>query len=388
MRDTNPKILLITMLFPNSREPAKATFNLQIAQGLAKYTEIKVVAPVRIFPHTDTIPAYEKIAGIDVYHPRLLLPPKIALFSHGFLYFMQIAGCLKKISENFNFDGILAPYLYPDGFAGVLTAKALRKPVVLEALGCDVNLLTKYAIRRAQIQYACENANAIISVNKHMKERLVKIGVEEKKITVIYNGVNRGIFKPLDKYECRQRLNLAPEENIVLFAGNLERVKGIRILIEAWREIMEERGGKNLLVVVGSGREKGAITRLVKQYKMDRSVRMAGPVPHTDIPLWMNACDLFCLPSIREGYPNVLLEAISCDKYIVATNTGGIPEIVTSPDVGILVEPNNSKSLSGGLKAAISLTARGAKAKTVPGLSSWEDSARERLRLFQKVCST
>jgi glycosyltransferase involved in cell wall biosynthesis len=394
------KILMITMLFPNIEEPNKAPFILQIAQELSKYAQIKIIAPVRKLPMNslfkkiikgysdiEKIPFSEKFKGLDVYHPNIFLPPKVFRFLHGFLYFLSINNLVKRLSKEFDFDLILSPYLYPDGFASVLIAKSIKKPIVLEARGCDVNLLTKYVIRRGLIKYACKNANAVITVTGDLKNKLMGIGIPEKKISVIYNGVNLESFKPTDKNAARQSLGLPQDKKIVLFAGNLEEVKGIRFLIESWRRLVKKFDKKIILVIIGEGKEKRGLLRLAGKYRLKDYVLIAGSKPHSVMPQWINAADVFCLPSIREGCPNVLLEAISCNKLVVASNVGGIPEIIKPSRSSILVEPGNIESLTEGLEKALS-NGPGDISQTasVIPLKPWSDSASQRIRIFKDIC--
>jgi glycosyltransferase involved in cell wall biosynthesis len=383
---TNKKILVITTLYPNNQESAKAPFNFEITQELSKHAQVKIIAGVRGF-FSRNIPFCEEIGGTEVYHPRLFLPPKVLRCLHGFLYFLSIKDLVKRLHNNFNFDLILAPYLYPDGFAGVLVSKMVKKPVVLEALGCDVNLLLRYIMRRGLIRYACQNADAIITVTADLKNKLMDIGIPEKKISVIYNGVNLESFKPTDKNVARQSLGLPQDKKIILFAGNLEEVKGIRFLIESWRRLVKKFDKKIMLVIVGEGKEKRGLLRLVNKYRLKDYVLIAGSKPHSVMPQWINAADVFCLPSIREGCPNVLLEAISCNKLVVASNVGGIPEIIKPGRSSILVEPANIESLTEGLEKALSNGPGDiSQAASAIPLKSWSDAALQRLRIFKDIC--
>ncbi|MGD8415298.1 MAG: glycosyltransferase, partial [Candidatus Latescibacterota bacterium] len=78
---------------------------------------------------------------------------------------------------------------------------------------------------------------------------------------------------------------------------------------------------------------------------LQNNVRFEGEKGPHEIALWMNACDLLCLPSLNEGVPNVVLEALSCGLPVVATNVGGIPEVVSSEVAGLLVEPRQPVQL-------------------------------------------
>jgi teichuronic acid biosynthesis glycosyltransferase TuaC len=379
------KILILTMLFPNQKEPSKAPFNLEIAKNLTKKARVTVIAPVRAFPLGPAVKEYESISGIPVYHPRVFLPPKIGIFLHGLLYFKAIEKLAIKLLKEDSFDIILAPYLYPDGFAAVLLARKTGKPVVLEALGCDVNLLTKLILRRKLIKYACEHADMVISVNEDMKKTLCRLGIKDDKIRVIYNGVDKERFKPASRAISRKTVCLPDNKNVFLFAGSLEKVKGVFTLLVGWRSFIRGNPSGNLLVLVGSGKEKNRIEEFIRKEKLEDSVILAGDKPHDEIPVWMNASDFFCLPSIREGYPNVLIEALSCNKFVIATKVGGIPEIINSDKLGLLIEPADPD----GLKSAFEEVLRMKTGQTSAGkeILTWEQSAAERYKLLEMILS-
>ncbi|MCX7927264.1 MAG: glycosyltransferase [Candidatus Omnitrophica bacterium] len=377
-------ILILTMLFPNSQEPAKAPFNLEIAKGLAKLANVVVIAPVRIpsLIKIRKIPFYENIEGICVFHPRIFLPPKIFIFLHGWIYYYAIKKWL-DINREIEFDIILSPYLFPDGFAATLLAKYFKKKVVVEALGCDVNLLSKFFIRKRLIKYCCLLSDKVISVNEDMKEKLMLMGIPEEKIRVIYNGVDKNKFKVLDKNICREKLLLPLDKKIFLFVGNLEKVKGVHTLLEAWKEFISNSSSEYLLVIVGNGREKKNMERFIREENLTDSVRLVGIRPPLEIPEWMNACDIFCLPSIREGFPNVLLEALSCRKFIIASKVGGIPEIISSAEQGMLVTPSRPTELRKAFED--SLLKFSSDDRKIPRILSWDESSLERYEVFKEL---
>jgi glycosyltransferase involved in cell wall biosynthesis len=114
-------------------------------------------------------------------------------------------------------------------------------------------------------------------------------------------------------------------------------------------------------------------------------IHFHGRVAHHMIGRWMNACDLFCLPSLDEGTPNVLLEALACRTPVVATDTGGIPEIV-SPESGILFPKGDVPALAGALRAA--LERDWDRDRIVCPASSWEDNARSLAGILQRAASS
>ena len=120
------KILIITNLFPNSAEPARGIFNKQQFLELAKFCELKVIAPVP-WHKSRGIPGREAIDDIDVYHPRYFMIPKICRSLYGFFFYFSLLPKIKKLYKEFEFDAILATWAYPDAFGSYLIAKTLKK---------------------------------------------------------------------------------------------------------------------------------------------------------------------------------------------------------------------------------------------------------------------
>ncbi|RKY41051.1 MAG: hypothetical protein DRP76_00680, partial [Candidatus Omnitrophota bacterium] len=326
----------------------RGIYNKQQFVELAKLCEIKVIAPLPLH-YRERVPERENIDGIDTYHPRYFMIPKIGRSLYGLFFYLSLIKKVKKIYENFKFDLIFATWAYPDGFGSFLIAKTFNKPIVIKVHGSDINLYTEYFLRRKMIAYALKNCNKVIAVSKALKERIVKIGVSEDKIVVIPNGVDTDLFKPLERDRCRERLGLPQDKKIVLFVGNLVPVKGVDVLVEAFARLPADM----LLVLVGDGPLKNRLQAKVKEFGIENNVIFVGRTRHEAIPYYMNACDIFCLPSLNEGCPNVILEALACGKFVVATKVGSISEIITSGDYGILVSPKNSEALAGAINKVL-----------------------------------
>jgi glycosyltransferase involved in cell wall biosynthesis/peptidoglycan/xylan/chitin deacetylase (PgdA/CDA1 family) len=341
------KLLIITNLFPNKKEPTRGIFNKQQFFELAKLCELKVIAPVP-WHKAQGIPGREAIDGIDVYHPRYFMIPKIGRSLYGIFFFLGLIGTVRRIKQVFCFDSILATWAYPDGFAASLLARLLKKPLVIKVHGSDINISTRYFIRRKMIVWALNSSEKVIAVSAALKEEMVKIGVPSEKIVIVPNGVDAELFKPMDQAECRKKLELPLDKKIVLFVGNLVRVKGVEALVSAFADLRVSA----LLVLVGDGPLEGILRAKVKELNIKNRVIFAGRITHDAIRNYMNACDIFCLASLNEGCPNVALEAMACGKPVVATKVGGLPEIVTD-ETGLLVEPQNVSALADELSAAL-----------------------------------
>lgn len=354
------KVLLITNLFPNKMEPNRGIFVKQSAVHLAKLCELVVVAPVNWFPPLlkwpksmatlRETPREETIDGIRVLHPRWFAVPSFTRLFNGFLMFFGLISCVQRLKNEFDFDVIYAHWLFPDGFAASLISLIVDKPLLLHAHGCDVNHYFNDRARKLMIMNAIGRARGVSVVSRQIRERLINAGVPAGKISFIPNGIDRSLFRPIPMYEARKKLDLSPEEFIFLFIGSFEMVKGVDVLIKALAGCLRAvRRDDVRLYLVGHGSREGLMRALVSEYAISDKVHFVGSVQHTLIPLWMNAANILCLPSIREGIPNVVLESQSCGRPVIASRVGGIPDIINSEDYGLLALPNNVFSLSDAL---------------------------------------
>lgn len=345
------KILLISNLYPNSKEPARGIYNKQQVVELTRLCEVRVVAPLP-WHQIKGVPSSEVIDGIQIYHPRYFMTPKIGRSLYGFFFYFSLLSYVKKLHKEFGFDVILATWAYPDGFGSYLIAKALKKPIVIKVHGTDINEYSKYFLRRKLISHALKNSNAVIAVTGALKKKLSLIGVPEEKITVIPNGVNTDLFKPIDQAECRKKLDLPLDKKIILYVGNFVPIKGVDILVKAFSELVRSYSNA-LLLLVGDGSLEAKLHDNVKELGIEQGVIFSRRTTHDSIPFHMNACDIFCLPSRNEGCPNVVLEAMACGTPIVATNVGGVPELVNDSRLGMLVIPGSARFLTDALKEAL-----------------------------------
>jgi teichuronic acid biosynthesis glycosyltransferase TuaC len=357
------KILSLTSLFPSHLNPVRGVFIKERVRHVAKHHQLQVVAPVPYFPPVRLyqrwhqyarIRSRERIAGLDVHHPRYLITPRIGMVFYGLLYFLSLYPFLKRLSREFAFDLIDAHYLYPDGFAAVLLARALRRPVVLSARGTDVNLFMKLPLIRIWILHALRHCDRIIAVSGALREAMMQAGIDGKKIDVIPNGVDADSFPAIPKDQAREELGLPREGVLLLSVGSLRRSKNFEHLLQALVDIRSSAGDRDVrLVIVGYGHHRGRLEKEIDRLHLGPYVILAGRVPHSHMYKWYHACDLFCLASSSEGWPNVIFEALACGLPVVATPVGGVPEILVSPNYGLLLEDCQTSRLSSRLRDGI-----------------------------------
>ena len=355
------KVLVFTSLYPNNVWPRHGVFIKERMTHFAKQgnNQIRVMAPVPYFPplkinqrwRYSQVAHAEEIDGVLVQHPRYLMIPKVGMMLNGLLMFLSLYVVVKKVQKDFDFDLIDSHYAYPDGFAAVLVGHMLRKPVIISVRGSDVNLFRTFPIVRRLLRFSFLRAERIIAVSRALKDAVLQLGIPEDKVEVIPNGVDLEKFKPIPADEARQRLQIRGNP-LLVSVGNLNPNKGFDKLIKSVRILSEQENLNDLhLVIVGEGDALKSLQQLVRSLGLDEQVSFPGGVPHQELFLWYSAADLFCLASGREGWPNVLLEAMACSKPVVATSVGGIPEIVSSDELGVLVKRNEMEIASGISKA-------------------------------------
>ncbi len=356
------KILVFTNLFPNTIYPNHGIFTLHRMGNFHRLAgcEIKVVAPVPYCPplpflgrwyNYSRIKQLERIDGIEVYHPRYPLIPKASMPFHGLSMFLSSLRLVKKIYRDFPYDLIDGHYLYPDGFAAVLLARMMGKPVVLSGLGSDIHEFAKYRFIKPMIQYAATRSSFCITVCNALKNEMVDLGIPADKIVVIPSGVDTRRFSPGGRATARKKLSLPEHKRIILSVGSLIPLKGFHTIIDALPNLLLQ-DSEIELYIVGEGPYRQALIERAAARGVSRNVIFAGLRPNTELPDWYNAADVFCLASFREGWPNVVMESLACATPVVATRVYGTPEILVSPQLGILAEPT-AESIGTSLGAAL-----------------------------------
>jgi glycosyltransferase involved in cell wall biosynthesis len=356
------KVLILTHLFPSKVKPAAGSFSLSRLKALSKYCEVKVVSFRFWFPFAHKIrglsiytdaPRHDIIEGIEVFYPWVLGLPRFDMTAwQSILFFVSYLSAVRRIKRSFNFDLIHAYGVDLSGFAAVLLGRIFHRPVIVTGEGSDIHTFSSYPLLGRLIRYTIRHCDCIIIVSKALKDIIVRWGISATKITVVHNGVDLDKFKPMDQIPIREKLNLPLDKKIILFAGALRTIKGLIYLVQAIKELSRKRSDF-LLLLVGSGPFQEELEEEVLKLGIGEYVRFVGARLPEEIPDWMNSSDIFCLPSLQEGFGMVLIEAGACAKPVLATKVGGIPEIVIDKTTGLLVEPKSPDELSEAIERLI-----------------------------------
>lgn len=377
------RILTFTSLFPNSLAPNYSIFLLRrISQFAKRGNEVDVIAPLPYVPgllgriskgRIASLPANEMVGGLQVYHPRYLLFPKISMPLHGFLMNLGCCRLARQLHRRKPYDCIDAHYVFPDGVAAVLIGKSLGIPVTLTARGSDIHTFTQFATIRPQIRWALRNANGRAAVSSSLAKIMDALEPSIAKTNVIGNGVDTQRFFAEDRRSARNRLGLDQKEEIVVSVAALRKVKGSDLLLRA-AALLRKSGRRCRVLFVGAGPELASLQRLARQLDCADLVAFVGPVNNDELRYYYNAADVSCIPSRNEGWPNVLLEALACGTPVVATRVGASPEILADADLGIVVDPT-PESICDGLRQALDRTWNRDQLVCYAATETWENVA-------------
>ena len=231
--------------------------------------------------------------------------------------------------------------------------------------------------------------DAVIPVSKEVKDTLLTFGVSEQKITLIENGIN---FKRLqtgaDKKALRRDLGIGEGSIVVGTIGRLSAEKGHRYFIEAAGMVLEKKGC--YFLIVGDGPLGDQLKEQARALNIQERVLFAGK--RTEIPQFLSLMDIFVLPSLTEGRPIALLEAMAARKPIIATAVGDVPTILKNGELGLLTPKGDSRALARGILDYLNdmdtFRKRGSSAfEEVKKHYSAERMAKEYLAVYNSLCN-
>jgi glycosyltransferase involved in cell wall biosynthesis len=228
------------------------------------------------------------------------------------------------------------------------------------------------------IRWAAREAAALVTVSAALRERLVELGAAPDAVHVLRNGVDLERFHPVDRAAARRALGLAG--TTLLMVGNLVPLKGHALVIEALAQLPEIA-----LLIVGAGPEEDRLRRLAEETGVGERVRFLGRIPHERLAGIYGAADALVLASSREGWPNVLLEAMACATPVVATRVGGVPECVEAPEAGELVEERTAEAIAAAVRRLLARRPDRDATRRYAERFGWEQTTAGQLRVFREA---
>lgn len=247
-------------------------------------------------------------------------------------------------------DLIHAHFTWTAGYAATQLGAERDVPVMLTVHANRDRFLDEYTSGVGEIYETWRDADAVIRVNERDVPLLERYS---ENVHAIPNGFSRDRYRLIERAEARSALGVDPDRKVLFTLGTLKRRKGHRFLIEAMADVVETHP-EALCVIGGQGAMRRNLERQVRELGLDDHVEVLGYVPESEVDVWMNACDVFCLPSLSEGNPTVMFEALGCGKPYVGTAVGGVSEVITTEDYGLLCEPADPEALTAILTEALS----------------------------------
>jgi glycosyltransferase involved in cell wall biosynthesis len=386
----NLRILTFTTLYPNAAKPEQGVFVENRLRQLMATGEIsaRVLAPVPYFPFRGErfgryaifaqTPRSEARFGIEIDHPRFLTIPKVGMKAAPFLLYASARRAVARLRQvGQTFDLIDAHYFYPDGVAAVMLGRALDLPVTVTARGSDINVIPDHVVPRQLIRWAARRADGLIAVSGALAAKLSGLGIERARITVLRNGIDPTLFRPTAPFCDQGRAVPSP---LAVSVGNLVPLKGHDLAITTLPELPELS-----LWIVGAGPERSRLEALARNLGVEKRVSFLGVLPHERMPEIYSAANVLILASEREGWPNVLLEAMACGARVVATNVSDVPEVITAPAAGAWVKERTLPALTRALHEVLGTPIAREQTRAHALNFTWDATSRGQVALFRSI---
>lgn len=404
------RVLILSHMYPNSVSPLGGIFVRQQAAALTQLgAEVRVVAPVPWVPAFmsgrgkwggyPSVPFLEEPDGFPVFHPRVLEFPRSLFFEYYPQTFAQ--GLQKAVAEQIRqgVDVIHAHVAHPDGAAALKFGLKYHLPVVVTIHGQDF----AYTLQRSRVcadsvKKTLKGASQVILVSQKLK---TQYGLETwadnlVKYQVIYNGVDlEDVVPSSDDKERQAEMDVSDGDSksggrrCLLSVGFLRPDKGHAVVLQALPELIREFPDLEYRIA-GDGSERSMLEALTEELGLRDHVVFLGSLPHSEAMREMSRCDVFILPSWKEAFGVVYLEAMAHEKPIIGTQGEGIAEILDHNDVGKAVPPKDVQAIA----AAVRELFRDPQRRKEMGIRgralvtrefTWRSNAQKTLAVYEKA---
>lgn len=342
------RVLSISTLYPNASAPRFGTFVARSLEALARREgwQVTLINPIGVPPLP--IGRYRALAdaavdgvenGVEVRRPKFTLIPRFGARLNPKAIARSVLPLAEKLHKGQSFDLIDAQFFFPDGPAAAWIADRLGLPLSIKARGGDISYWSGKQFAADQMLDAADRATGLLAVSRRIAEDMAQIGMDRRKITVHYTGLDRDLFRPLAYEGLRQKLgealglDLPARRPLFVCVGALIERKGQDIAIGALAALPEAH-----LLLVGKGEDEAHLRRLAKDLRVAERVHFLGSLDHDILPVVLSACDASVLPTQGEGLANAWVESLACGTPLVTSRVGGAPELMMSPAAGLMVE--------------------------------------------------
>jgi teichuronic acid biosynthesis glycosyltransferase TuaC len=347
------KVGVITPIFPISSQPYRGYAVYQMLRALARRAEVEVICPIVRYPRwfhpssdyrrPDLSYSPADLTTRYFEYPAL---PGLTRCINGLVCTKYLEPFFRKCMPDvaFNF------WLYPEGYAAVEVARRLGVPAVVGSIGSDLNRIAD-PISRLLTRLVMDRAAFVVTKSEHLRQQAIRMGINAGKVRTVLNGCDTRIFCLADRSAARTQLAVDEQAELVLFVGRLDPAKGIVELLDAFASLANHRPNLRL-AYVGDGPGGELLRRRAQDTKLESRIFLVNACPSQEVARWLAAANVLALPSHAEGCPNVIIEALSCGRPVIATDVGGIPELVNE-ECSILVAPRDGHALADAIDTAM-----------------------------------
>jgi glycosyltransferase involved in cell wall biosynthesis len=356
------RIICPTYWYPQHATDTQATYVHDINRHLARRGHSVTV----VTPGNQTLPATDTFDGVNIVRFPMELPPdltygrvaqtrvnylgKIARVVVMTQYLEQQYRATMAAARAQQADVIHAHWAIPTGPAAVHAARRLRIPSVITMHGGDVyvnpeqgyDFPTRWYVRPA-LRWTLRKADALSAITEDCRQHALRAGAPAASIRLVFNGTDLERFCPAAHRNGAPDLRFGPQ--MIFACRQLFPRKGIRFLIEAAAQL-KPRFPELKVVLAGDGFERPELVRLAADLGITADVTFLGWVPNSELPPYYRAAAVSVIPSLEEGFGIPAAEAMGCETPVVASDAGGLPEVVENGVTGLVVPRGDSQALA------------------------------------------
>jgi len=353
------KVLVLSRSYPNNILSFLGLWVEGLARSSSHFCELKVISPVPYCPPLVGFQNYRRfrsierrccVDGVEVLYPRFLVPPGYRL--HGWeslTYYASAVRTIDPLRGKFPFDLIHAHFSYPDGWVAARLGRRYGVPIVITEHAPWKPWMDNYPRVLKQATWAFNECAFHVGVSALVRDEVKCFVGDSEKLRVIPCGVDGSVF--MLSHEPRE------SKKQILFAGAVRPTKGVDVLLQAMRMLVQ-RGRHETLTIVGESyyqsyqMEYNRIRQMASDLGLQDRVQFVGGKSQAELARYMQRSSLLVLPSRKESLGLVLAESLACGTPVVATRCGG-PEDIVTDQVGVLVEPENPLALADGIERVL-----------------------------------
>jgi glycosyltransferase involved in cell wall biosynthesis len=293
-------------------------------------------------------PMTSKENGVEIIRPFVISLPGASFASiNGILMEYSLLNLLTHLIKTRKIEIILGYNMLPEGIAAVRVAKRFQLPAGFWAIGSDVNNVATYNRVNYYLSRKCiEESHVVLTESKDLENRIRSFCNGPVHVHTFYKGIDLSNFQNLPpKNVLMKELNLNPERKYLLFVGRLTQDKGIYELVHAFGIIAKRYHDIDLLLI-GEDIERNNLVVKLKEMGISNRVILTGIISQKEVGYYMKVSSLLVFPSWAEGLPNVVMEAMASGLPVIASDVGGIPEVLVDQVTGFSVPARNVEKLA------------------------------------------